>query len=74
MGGDRRVRSKSFRLTLGIASAHALFLSPQFIGGGVVVALLVFLLFSMANSMKLLLWRRSIERSKKPRVKLEDLV
>lgn len=54
------------------------YLSPhntiQFIGAGIIVALLVFILFSMANSVKLLLWRRSIERSNKYRVKLDDLV
>jgi hypothetical protein len=47
---------------------------PQFIGAGIVVAVLVFALFSMANTVKLLLWRRSIERKKKYRVRLDDLV
>lgn len=46
----------------------------QFIGAGIVVAVLVFALFSMANTVKLLLWRRSIERSRKHRVRLGDLV
>lgn len=34
---------------------------------------MVFTLFSCANGLNLLLWRRSIERTKVPRVRLSDL-
>ena len=46
---------------------------PQFIGAGIAVAVIVFALFCAANGVQLFLWRRSIERSRMYRIRLDDL-
>jgi len=61
-------------LIFNVSPRYAAIVAFAFIGAGIIVAILVFVLFSMANTVKLLLWRRSIERSRKHRVRLDDLV
>jgi len=61
-------------LIFDVSPRYAAIVAFAFIGAGIFVAILVFVLFSMANTVKLLLWRRSIERQKKHRVRLDDLV
>jgi len=61
-------------LIFNVSPKYSAIVAFAFIGAGVIVAILVFVLFSTANTVKLLLWRRSIERSRQPRVTLDDLV